>query len=245
MRDCVVVGCGRSGTSLAAGLLAGSGYDSGADLLPPDEGGPTGFYEARRVNDLNEALLAAYDESFACRDGYSRPLRDGERWLAVLPDGVEVEPRPELVGAMARAVPSSPYVCKDPRFGYTLAGWLPVLEDALFVCVFRDPLETATSIARDVRYGDLTVTVDAAVELWRAIYRRVLERHRGHGDWLFLHYRQLLDGSGVRRLAEATGTALDAELADPSLNRARAIGPPPASTAPLYDELCAGAGFAR
>ena len=62
MRSCVVVGCGRSGTSLAAGILAESGCDPGADLVPADSGGPTGFFESRQLNAINERLLAPYDD---------------------------------------------------------------------------------------------------------------------------------------------------------------------------------------
>jgi hypothetical protein len=243
MRDCVVVGCGRSGTSLAAGLLAHAGYDCGEDLLPPDDGAPTGFFEARGVNRINELLLAPHDDVLR-RDGYSRRLRDGERWLAVLPDNVEVEVPPGLRGALSRALPASPYCCKDPRFGYTLGAWRPFLGEPLFVCVFRHPLATATSIARDVRYGDLTVDRDVATAIWTAIYRRVLGRHRNEGDWLFVHYEQLLDGSGVQRLADAVGTPLDPGLADPALRRARPDADPPPATAPIYEELCALAGCA-
>jgi hypothetical protein len=47
VRDCVILGCGRSGTSLAAGVVARAGYNCGEDLLPADDGGPTG--SSRRV----------------------------------------------------------------------------------------------------------------------------------------------------------------------------------------------------
>jgi hypothetical protein len=243
MRDCVVVGCGRSGTSLTAGLLARAGYDCGSELLPPDAGGPTGFFEARELNAVNERLLARHEDTFACADGYSRRLRDGERWLAVLPPDVVVQAPPELRDEMARVIPSSPYCCKDPRFGYTLAAWRELVDGAVFVCVFRHPLATAASIAREVRYGDLRVDERTAIEVWKAIYRRLLDQHRGDGEWVFVHYDQLLDGTGVERLARALDVRLDPGLADRRLTRARVTGPPPAETAPLYDELCASAGF--
>jgi len=242
MRDCVVVGCGRSGTSLTAGLLARAGYDCGRELLPPDEGGPSGFFESRAVNAVNERLLARYDASMLA-GGYSRPLRDGERWLAVLPPEVEVEATPELRNAMAEALPSSPYCCKDPRLGYTLAAWRPLFDGAVFVCVFRHPLATARSIARDVRYGDLSVDEGTGIEIWKATYRRVLDRHRRAGDWLFLHYDELLDGAGVEELGRTLGAPLDPGLVDRALRRERPDEPPPAETAPLYAELCALAGF--
>src|SRR5215218_3651940 len=110
MRDCVVVGCGRSGTSLAAGLLARAGYNCGKDLLPPDEGGPAGFFESRGVNAINEA---------------------------VLPPEVKPTAPAELRVHMAQALPAPPYCCKDPRFAYTLEAWGPLFAGALFVCVFR------------------------------------------------------------------------------------------------------------
>jgi hypothetical protein len=245
MRDCVVVGCGRSGTSLAAGLLGRAGYDCGRDLLPADAGGPTGFFEAQGMNDLNEALLAPHDSASLCAEGYSRPLRDGERWLAVLPHELELESPPELRDAMAAALPRSPFCCKDPRFAYTLESWRPLFRDALFVCVFRHPLATAASIAREVRYGDLTVSADTAIEIWKAAYRRVVERYRHRGEWLFVHYEQLLDGTAVRRLGEAVGARLDPALVDNALHRARGAGEPPRDVAPLYDDLCVAAGFAR
>src|SRR5215216_738086 len=113
MRDCVVLGCGRSGTSLAAGLLARAGYNCGEDLLPPDDGGPAGFFESRRINAINETLLAPHDDDFLDRRGYSRPLRDGERWLAVLPPEFKPTAPRRLRAAMNQARPAPPYCCKD------------------------------------------------------------------------------------------------------------------------------------
>jgi hypothetical protein len=242
MRDCVVVGCGRSGTSLAAGMLAGAGYNCGRDLLPPDEGGPTGFFEARDMNDVNERVLERYESEFACAGGYSRPLRGGERWLAVLPPQVDVEAPAAARDAQAAAVPPSPFCCKDPRFGYTLDSWRPFFGDPLFVCVFRHPLATAESIAGQVRYGDLRVERSTAIEIWRVVYERVLGRFRHAGDWLFVHYEQLLDGTGVARLATALDAPLDDAIADRTLSRSTSAGAPPGGTAPLYEELCAAAG---
>ena len=235
-RDCVVVGCGRSGTSLVARLLAGAGYALGERLLPPDAGNPRGHFEDPEINHLNEELLAPYAER-AADHGYSRPLRHGERWLAAFPLDVAVEPRPELAERMAAALPASPFCVKDPRFCHTLSAWRPLLGDPLFVCVFRHPLATARSIHRDARYGDLALDIEAALGVWASAYRRVLARHAHDGDWLFVHYEQLLDGTGVRRLAESLGAALDPSFAERALSRSRCHGAVPPTLASTYDEL--------
>jgi hypothetical protein len=241
VRDCVILGCGRSGTSLAAGMVARAGYNCGEDLLPADDGGPTGFFEARGVNAINEALMSAYDGELPTR-GYSRPLNDGERWLAVLPVTAEPQATAELRDDMAVAIPPSPYCLKDPRFSYTLDAWRPLFDGALRVCVFRRPEATARSITKEVRYGDLTVDIGTSLDIWKAVYRRVLDRLVRHGDWLFLHYEQLLDGAGVDRLARALGVRLDPDFADPGLQRSLASGPTTPDCAPTYAELCALAG---
>lgn len=244
MRDCVVIGCGRSGTSLAAGLAERAGYHCGEDLLEADARNPKGFFEAGSMNALNEARLAAHDDELL-PGGYSRPLRDGERWLALLPDDVRVEAPAELLPAMREAIPRSPYCCKDPRFGYTLDAWRPLFANALFVCVFRHPLATAASIAGEARYGDLRVDEPTAIEIWTAIYRRVLDRYRHEGDWLFVHYEQLLDACALERLGCALGASLDPKFADRTLARSRADGPARGSAGETYDELCAAASGAR
>jgi len=240
-RDCVVVGCGRSGTSLTAGLLARAGYRLGDRLLSADAGNPRGHFEDARLNAVNEDLIAPHADR-AAKTGYSRPLAHGERWLAALPLDVHVEARAEQRARMADALPPSPFCFKDPRLCYTLEPWRPLLGDAQLVCVFRHPLATARSISRDRRYGDLTLDLEAALAVWSATYTHVLQRHRRQGDWLFLHYLQLLDGSGVRRLAARLGANLDRRFADRSLSHSGAGGAVPGPVAELYAELCDAAG---
>jgi hypothetical protein len=56
-----------------------------------------------------------------------------------------------------------------------------------------------------------------------------------------VHYEQLLDGSGVRRLGELAGVALDPEFAERSLSRSSAEGTLPPAVTALYERLCAAA----
>ena len=57
MNNCLILGFGRSGTSLLGGLLHHSGYFSGNHLHPARESNPKGFYEDVVINRINEHIL--------------------------------------------------------------------------------------------------------------------------------------------------------------------------------------------
>ena len=92
-RSTIILGCGRSGTSLVAGLLHESGaWQFNPDLLDPSGLNPKGFFESRTINGVNEKLLAQhtrnYSPTFRRLPFYERlgshRYRDGQRWLAAL-----------------------------------------------------------------------------------------------------------------------------------------------------------------
>ncbi|RJK95384.1 hypothetical protein [Vallicoccus soli] len=239
MRDVVVLGCGRSGTSLVTGLVASAGRATGPRLLAPDPANPRGFFEDPAVNALNERLLAPLTERLGTGGGtYARPLREGERWLAALPADAEVG---HLDVDRARAlVPPGPWCLKDPRFSYTLRAWEPVLGDALRVLVVRHPGEAARSMVDHAANGTLGLGLPGALRVWEAVNRYVLEHHLGRGDWLVLHHAAVLDGSALPALEEALGAAVDRSFVDGALHRSPAAPVPP-SCAALHAELLAAA----
>ncbi|NHC16398.1 hypothetical protein G9H71_21665, partial [Motilibacter sp. E257] len=177
-RSCVVLGCGRSGTSLLSGLLAGSGYHLGRTLLRADQSNPKGYFESGRINGINERLLAPHtNDVLRAPDGRplaARPLREGERWLAALPADVTIERPDELVDELQLPPTDGPTARKDPRFSWTLPAWDPALADSVRVCVFRDPTATARSIVTMTDQGDLGLGVEGALAIWAANYRRAL-----------------------------------------------------------------------
>lgn len=232
-RNVVVVGSGRSGTSLVAGLMAGAGYHMGRRLLRGNQANPRGFFEDLRTLLVNEEILAPHT-----------PLADLRRWLAVLPPEAEVSAPAELQPKMRATLGPAPWCRKDPRFCYTLPAWEPLYGDALRVCVFREPSRTANSMIKVARMQRVELTYAGALEIWAAAYRQVLRRHRHRGQWLFLHYEQVLDGTGLPRLEEALGVAVDRSFVDAGLRRSPASGSWPPVVREMYEELCATAGHA-
>lgn len=247
MRNCLILGSGRSGTSMIAGVLSQAGYFMGTSLYPGDEGNPKGYFEDREINAINEELLAQVvparplgivgDLFFR-----SRPAH-WQRWLARIPVGVSIPCPSHLVKRITALTMRQPFCFKDPRFCYTLSVWRPFVEDAVFICVFRHPGATATSILRECRRDpslhSLSMDFEKALQVWELMYNHVLEIHYPQGgEWLFVHYEQLLNGSAFSKLEKTLGVTIDRDFVDPNLRRSPAVETIPQSTLSLYQRLC-------
>ena len=58
MRNIIILGSGRSGTSMLAGCLSTSGYFMGDNLYKKRESNPKGFFENKEINTINEDILS-------------------------------------------------------------------------------------------------------------------------------------------------------------------------------------------
>jgi hypothetical protein len=239
-RNCLILGSGRSGTSMLAGALSRASYYMGEHLVPADEANPKGYFEDDEVNAINEALLAPVTPARA-RPAY------GWRWLAAVPVGTPITTSPALAARIAAQTARSPYCFKDPRFCYTLPAWRPFLADPVFLCVFREPGRTAHSIVKEYQSADylqgLPMDFATAVAVWALMYRHILEVHRQAGECLFLHYDQLFDGATLSRVEAVLGAPLDRQFPDRKLKRSPAGGPVESEVLPVYEQLCALARY--
>jgi hypothetical protein len=247
-RNVVVVGSGRSGTSLVAGLVATAGHQMGRHLVRANDANPRGFFEDYRTLLVNEQLLAPYTKDvprprFSQTQIYPRPLVDLQRWLAVLWPDQPIEAPAELQPKMRATIAGGPWCRKDPRFCHTLPVWEPLFGDAVRVCVFREPSRTANSMVSLAHRQQVELSFDGALEVWAAAYLQVLRGHRRRGQWVFVHYEQVLDGTGIPRLEQAVGARLDPSFADTALRRASPAGQWPAAVGEIYRELCEASGF--
>jgi Sulfotransferase family len=245
IRNALVLGTGRSGTSLLAGLFHSAGYFSGESLWPATISNPLGYFEDVEINAINEDLL---DKVAPWRPrglvGALLPiLRDrprwSQRWLAILPEGTQIESDPALDRRMAAQAARRPYLFKDPRFAYTLSTWMPHLaEQTTFLCIFREPQATINSImriVRDERYlRDLRMTPEMASKYWITMYQSILcQRHTIGGDWLFIHYDELLAGRAIPLLESHLGARADLNMLQADLKRSTMAG----SAGPAADSL--------
>ena len=233
----IVLGAGRSGTSLVAGLLADAGYHPGDRLLPASEGNPTGYFEDLDVNALNDDLLAPLLP-------YGDPPVPGHlSWLAALPPWATppatVAQRDRMRAHLARR----PICLKDPRFVFTLSAWRALLPpDTGFVCVFRHPSRVADSVRREAErnpayFAGYRPTDRATWTAWSSAYRQVMTRHAATGTWLWVDADELVESRDTSGLTRLTGVPVSSARIDAGLRRSVPGPLPSPDVAALHERL--------
>jgi len=251
MSNALIMGSGRSGTSMVAGALSGAGYYMGENLMRPTPSNPKGYFESAEIEAINEELLAPVAprrHGGLFRGFFRHRAGNYQRWLAQVPVGTRIPCPDALAARMRLAVARQPFCLKDPRFCYTLPAWRP-LPDTVFVCVFREPAATATSILKNVRdeayLQNLRLSFRQAVKVWTLMYRHILDVHRHEGRWLFVHYNQVVRGDGLERLESFLGAKVDPAFPDKKLSSSIADQPVDSAARTTYHELCELAGHSE
>src|SRR5687768_7609969 len=106
-RALLVMGMHRSGTSALARVLALRGADLPSHLLPANEGNRSGYWEPRRVVELNDRILASFNVA------WDDPFAPACVSLSAIPPHFIAEAR-ALLGE-EYAASSNLIVLKDPR----------------------------------------------------------------------------------------------------------------------------------
>ncbi len=237
MRNVLILGSGRSGTSMLAGAFAHAGWFVGAAPYPARSSNPKGFFESKEINGLNEYLLSL---------GEGDVLGAWQRWLADLPVDWTCPTDERAQRRIAELVGRAPYCFKDPRFSYTLPAWAPFTQDALRLCVFRHPEAVARSIVKECEQEaylrSARMTRERALSAWLAMHRRILEVLRADGEWCFVHYEQVLRGEGLERVERLVGAPLSREFPEENLQRTKADNALEGAVGETYAELCELAG---
>jgi hypothetical protein len=266
MRNVIILGSGRSGTSMVTGTLSQAGYFMGENLWPTRDANPKGFFEDVEINSINEDLLEPlvpkrlHIPAIKIRRLKLRipervffrqhPLK-WHRWLACVPLGMQIPSSPELIKRIQKITQREPYCLKDPRFSYTLPIWKPYLKDTGYICVFRDPASTALSILKECEslpslcheIQGVKISWQQALKIWTLMYEHILEKHIGEGDWLFLHYNQAVSQAGLDKLESFTGASVDRSFPNSEIRRSFSDKPVPRKTLRIYKQLCELANY--
>jgi hypothetical protein len=219
----LVVGVGRSGTSLLAGILGQLGFHIPQPEVTADETNPKGFGEPRWVVDFHTRLMRrlrviVFD---------ARPVAF-EKTAAVADDE---ELRAWLAGELAQA---DDVVVKDPRIGWFLGLWQRCCDQlgarTSQITMLRHPAEILTSARKN--YGDWQSDASRAAA-WLNVMLETERTTRG-APRVYIRYEDLLqdwraqmDRAGrtlelplLTDITPERAAAVDA-FVDPSLHRHR------------------------
>lgn len=244
--NCLILGAGRSGTSLTAYLLQRAGYHVYTiQQPPPDEGNPLGYFEDLEVVRANNGILAP----FYCSK-WRRLLRMVGRKPNIVRQGawlLDLDPHrlkavrltSDRADKFRELFARTPFAYKDPRFSFTLGVLAPIIpKNTGYLCVFRHPLQVVESTKKQVLRGRVIVDDEYCFALWEAHYRCLLQHyHQVGGRWLFISYEELMNREALSRIEEFLGVQLDRGLVKRDLMRAHAVGRPSGRVAEIYDQL--------
>ena len=250
MKNCIILGSGRSGTSMVAGCLSGCGYYMGDRIMPPTPSNPKGYFEAFDIEEINEDILCGTikqrPKGATAAFLRTRPRRP-QNWLARVNLNKPIYFNQTIQDNIISKTRNRPFCFKDPRFSYTLPVWRELYNDIVFICVFRHPGVTVNSILKECKrekyLEDLHINKRIASTVWNLQYRHILNFHMKSGDWCFIHYEQILNGAGLERIQNITQADIKNDFPDKALKRTTQINISSSALMETYRELCCLAGY--
>lgn len=243
----LVLGMHKGGTSAATRLVNMLGPATcEADDMPRGPWNPTGLWESRTLNRLDDKLLAEMGRTWY----YPPPV--GDTYFALA--GNIVTTQAEASRVFNEVHKRRPWVWKDPRACVLLPFWRKALaERVAAIIVLRNPLEVGVSLGR--RHN---VAVEFGIALWER-YSRLLLAHaaglpvmvsrfddlmRDPSAWM-MRASEFLTQAGVP-LQSHSADGKEKEFIDPSRRRSVGSRSELARVAPagltVFDELEAQVG---
>lgn len=220
-----VLGMNRSGTTALTRLLSLCGCTLPPGLVGAMADNPLGYFEPRKANYLNEAILYRHGSSMF--DPTLRLQEEGEL------DGKAKAASVAKIEAYLNTLPASPLVViKDPRITLLSGVWFDAARlagfDIMTVIAVRHPQEVIASVA-----AQISASPDLLSALWLK-FNLLAERNTRGMPRVFVEYANVLDDwrREVKRISAALRIDLDArndgaidEFLKPDLRRQRYSGP--------------------
>ena len=244
MKNIIITGSGRSGTSMLAGLFNKAGYYYGDNLYPPREANPKGFFEDEEINRLNEKIIFSNIIKMGIDDDELKILKriyEGTMWLFRAPVNWAFIANNEQKEEIKEYVNKVPFCFKDPRFCYTLENWLELAQNSVVLCVYRDPASTVHSILKECRTEpylySVNIGVSSSYKIWTSMYLRMLEAYIKYDNVYFINYDDVISGSIIPDIEKLTGAQVDSAFPEVRLSRSKPDYEPDRNAEIIYAAL--------
>ena len=238
MNNILILGSGRSGTSMLTGMLARSSFHFGDNFeyLSKNKANPKGYFEDYEVNTVNEDILK--ENLIHIPETIRKLLFPSAtfyraRWLARLPVNKKIVSIPSINKRIEMLIKKPTFCYKDPRLSYTLPVWKSIIEEntinVKYLVVFREPEKTANSIVRECKESKalhpLKMNMNTALKVWELMYSHIIKNYKADSkkeDWMFVHYNQLFSNVIYEKIEDFIGSPIDKEFPEIHLSRAKA-----------------------
>lgn len=234
----LVLGCGRSGTSLLTSMIIKNYEFIGKNpMLIVNETNPRGFFEDIDVNTLNDKIL---EES-----GVDLPVKNlsiGYKagWISKSNKSITWKASGESLEKIRGLTLNKTFCFKDPRFSYTFPIWRNIVnKNTKYVVVFRHPSKTAIGMIKQESAKIVGLSFEDALEVWFEMYSNILKYV--DKNFLFIHYEDLINKK-IDRLGSFLEIEVDISVVDINLNRSN-LSAVDKKYINLYLELCRLANF--
>lgn len=205
-----VLGCHRSGTSLATGLLNGVGFPIGpaTSEMRANGSNSSGFFEQQPIADLNDQILGDAGGSW-----FEPPSRNAVEVLAARFSS-------DITSVVSDLYPESeltmPYLIKDPRIAVLRPAWeLMIASAPLLVLCRRNPL----AVARSLMLRD-QIPVRLGLDLWEKYTAAALNCIEGRDAVLVDYELNMRDTAAAREFIRAVAQHLKVNIDEAKIHEA-------------------------
>ncbi len=211
----VVLGVGRSGTSLAMQALESMGMRVSKNVIPADVSNPKGFYEDADIVEIHKKLLGALTPN------PTMPLREG--WKN---DPITRKKQQELKELVERQVEAGPGIWgfKDPRTATFLPIWIRVFNQLKivprFVLAVRRPEAIIQSFSQQYSNDQAFAELIFLMRTLDALYHTGGDYHMVQYEHWFLDPEDTMQRLSAFALGDTVSTINANAFIEKRLNRA-------------------------
>lgn len=219
MKNILIMGYPRTGSSVLTNIMRDSGYYVGKDLKPANEFNPKGFYEDIRIKLIIENIFR--------ESGLSESFQKNQ-WFFNTPMDFKSVITEYSTKSIMDLTEKSPYAFKFGSILKTIHTWDGVLDDVIFICCFRrlHHISQSTKLIMNNGYPEnsymKTMSYKHFNDLVQNNYLYALSNYQNiKNKIVFVDYNDIVtkNKSTIKNLSETIDCELKLNCVDPLISK--------------------------